>query len=150
MSGTFPNDGNGQEQGIYGAAKDAIGSAAEKLRAGAPETYDAGVKAARYVGETASEHPVSVLAGAAVVAFFGWLLTTGHDNRPSWQKQAGNWQKRGYELNDRARSAMPDLSKAADQAGEYVYQTAREYPISGLLIAAAVGSALTYLIQGRH
>ena len=81
MSDTTTNGRNGQEKGVYGAATDAIGSVAEKVRAAAPDTYDAGAKAARYVGETAFEHPVPVLAGAAALAFVGWLLTKSSDNR---------------------------------------------------------------------
>jgi len=149
MSDTTTNGRNGQEKGVYGAATDAIGSAAEKVRAAAPDTYDAGAKAARYVGETAFEHPVPVLAGAAALAFFGWLLTKSSDNRPSWQKQARSWNERGHNVNERVRSAAPDVSRAADQAGEYVYETVREYPVSGLLVAAAAGSILTYLLQSR-
>jgi ElaB/YqjD/DUF883 family membrane-anchored ribosome-binding protein len=52
-------------------------------------------------------------------------------------------------MSDRARSAAPDLSKAARNAGEYVSETARDNPISGLLIAAAMGGALGYLLQNR-
>ena len=75
------------------------------------------------------------------------------DTRPNWQKQAGDWQRQARNLQERGygqvRSAVPEVSKAADQAGEYVAQTVRENPISGLLIAAAVGGLLTYLLQPR-
>ena len=54
-------------EGVYDAAKEAIGSAAEQVKAAAPGTYDAGARAARYVGETASEHPF--LVGTAVSRF---------------------------------------------------------------------------------
>ena len=54
-------------EGVYGAAKEAIGSAAEQVRAAAPGAYDAGARAARYVGETASEHPF--LVGTAASRF---------------------------------------------------------------------------------
>ena len=147
MSETNPDGGNGQ--GAYNTAKDAIASAAEKVREAAPETYDAGARAARYVGETASEHPASILAGLVGLAFFGWLLTKSRDSRPNWQRQARGWQERASEMTGRARSAAPDVSRAADQASEYVSQTVREYPISGLLVAAAVGGILTYLLQPR-
>jgi ElaB/YqjD/DUF883 family membrane-anchored ribosome-binding protein len=134
-------------EGVLHAAKEAIGSAAEKVRAAAPGTYDAGAKAARYVGETASEHPY--LVGIAVIAFLGGVLsaTVSRDNRRrDWQEQARNWRDRGYE---RVRSATPAVSQAADDAGAYVSQTVRENPISGLLIAAAVGGVLSYLFQNR-
>src|SRR3954462_7855626 len=62
--------GGGSGEGIYGAAKEAAGSAAEQVRATAQGTYDAGAKAARYVGETASEHPFLV-GSAVIIAFFG-------------------------------------------------------------------------------
>jgi len=60
-------------EGVYGAAKEAIGSTAEQVRAAAPGTYDAGARAARYMGETASEHPF--LVGIAVIAFLGGILS---------------------------------------------------------------------------
>jgi ElaB/YqjD/DUF883 family membrane-anchored ribosome-binding protein len=145
--------GNGQEYSTYGAAKEAVGSAAEKVRDVAPDAYDAGVRAARYVGDTAAEHPFSMLAGAAALALCGWLMAKSGDTRPNWQKQAGDWQRQARNLQERGygqvRSAVPEVSKAADQAGEYVAQTVRENPISGLLIAAAVGGLLTYLLQPR-
>lgn len=138
-------------EGVLHAAKEAIGSAAEKVRAAAPGTYDAGAKAARYVGETASQHPFPILLGTAVVAFLGgWLSATANtDDRRGWQKEARNWRGRGSEMRDRVRSAVPGVSKAADDAGEYVSQTVRENPLSGLLIAAAVGGVLSYLFQSR-
>src|SRR6476620_4189825 len=94
---------SGGESGesVYGAAKEAIGSAAEQVRATAPETYDAGVRAARYVGETASEHPF--LVGTAVIAFLGGLLsaTVQRDSRRrDWQEQARGWRDRGLEMGD--------------------------------------------------
>lgn len=45
----------------FQAAKDAVASAAEQVRASAPGAYDAGAKAARYVGEATADHPVSAL-----------------------------------------------------------------------------------------
>ena len=142
--------GGGTGEGIYGAAKEALGSAAEQVRATAPGTYDAGAKAARYIGETASEHPF--LVGTAVIAFLGGLLgaTVSRDNRRrDWQDQARNWRDRGYEMGERVRSAAPDVSEAASAAGKYVSQSVSENPISGLLIAAAVGGLLVYLLQNR-
>ena len=142
--------GGGNGEGIYRAAKEAIGSAAEQVRATAPGTYDAGANAARYIGETASEHPF--LVGTAVIAFLAGLLsaTVNRNNRRrDWQEQARDWRDRGYEMGERVRSAAPDASKAAGDAGEYVSQTVRENPISGLLIAAVVGGVLTYLFRAR-
>jgi ElaB/YqjD/DUF883 family membrane-anchored ribosome-binding protein len=148
MSDNMSGDTNGE--GVFSAAKEAIGSAAETVRATAPGTYDAGAKAARYVGETASQHPFPVLVGTAAVAFLsGWLSATATGDRRGWQKETRNWRQRGYEMSDRVRSAAPGVSKAADNAGEYVSQTVRENPLSGLLIAAAVGGVLSYLFQNR-
>ena len=141
---------SGGGEGIYGAAKEALGSAGEQVRANAPGTYDAGAKAARYIGETASEHPF--LVGTAVIAFLGGLLsaTVSRDNRRrDWQEQARNWRDRGYEMGESVRSAAPDVSEAASAASKYVSQSVSENPISGLLIAAAVGGLLVYLLQSR-
>jgi ElaB/YqjD/DUF883 family membrane-anchored ribosome-binding protein len=136
-------------EGVYGNAKEAIGSAAEQVRAAAPGTYDAGARAARYVGETASEHPF--LVGTAVIAFLGGILsaTVSRSNRGEWQEQARNWRDRGYEMSERLQSAAPDVSKVAGDAGKYVSQAMSENSISGLLIAAAVGGVLGYLLHSR-
>ena len=142
--------GGGNGEGMYSAAKEAVGSAAEQVRATAPETYDAGAKAARYVGETASEHPF--LVGTAVIAFLGGLLsaTVNRSNRRGdWQEQARNWRDRAYEMSERVRSAAPDVSEVAGDAGKYVSQSMRENSMSGLLIAAAVGGVLGYLLHNR-
>ena len=137
-------------EGVYGAAKEAIGSAAEQVRAAAPGTYDAGARAARYVGETASEHPF--LVGTAVIAFLGGILsaTVSRSNRRGgWKEQARDWRDRGYEMSDRLQSAAPDVSKVAGDAGKYVSQAMSDNSISGLLIAAAVGGVLGYLLHSR-
>ena len=137
-------------EGVYSAAKEAIGSAAEQVRAAAPGTYDAGARAARYVGEAASEHPF--LVGTAVIAFLGGLLsaTVSRSNRRSdWQEQARNWRDRGYQMSDRLQSAAPDVSKVPGDAGKYVSQAMSENSMPGLLIAAAVGGVLGYLLRSR-
>jgi ElaB/YqjD/DUF883 family membrane-anchored ribosome-binding protein len=137
-------------EGGYGAAKEAIGAAAEQVRAAAPRTYDAGARAARYVGETASEHPF--LVGIAVIAFVGGLLsaTVSRSNRRSdWREQARNWRDRGYEMSDRVQSAAPDISKVAGDAGRYVSDAMRDNSAPGLLIAAVVGGVIGYLFHNR-
>ena len=137
-------------EGVYGAAKEAVGAAAEQVRAAAPGTYDAGARAARYVGETASEHPF--LVGTAVIAFLGGILSaivSRSNRRAGWQEQARDWRDRGYEMSDRLQSAAPDVSKVAGDAGKYVSQAVSETSISGLLIAAAVGGVLGYLLHNR-
>src|SRR5689334_19565316 len=142
--------GSESGEGVYGAAKEAIGSAAEQVRAAAPGTYDAGARAARYVGEAASEHPF--LVGTAVIAFLGGLLSATINRstrRDDWQEQARNWRDRAYEVGDRAQSAVPDISRAAGDPGKYVSQSMRETSMSALLIAAAVGGLLGYLLHNR-
>lgn len=137
-------------EGIYGAAKEAIGSAAEQVRAAAPGTYDAGARAARYVGETAAEHPF--LVGTAVIAFLGGLLSatvSRSDRRSGWREQARNWRDRGSEMSDRVQSAAPDISKAAGDAGRYVSQSMGENSALGLLVAAVVGGIVGYLLHSR-
>ena len=110
----------------FQAAKDAVASAAEQVRASAPGAYDAGAKAAHYVGEATADHPVS-----------------------GWRNQTGDWQKRGYELSERARTAAPAVSQAAADAGQYVAQNVREHPLPGAVIAGAVVCMLGYLLYRR-
>jgi ElaB/YqjD/DUF883 family membrane-anchored ribosome-binding protein len=52
-------------------------------------------------------------------------------------------------MSDRLQSAAPDVSKVAGDAGKYVSQAMSENSISGLLIAAAVGGVLGYLLHSR-
>ena len=145
--GTSADTGSGES--VFGSAKDAAAAAAEKVRESAPGAYDASAKAARYVGDTASEHPAFVLIGTAALAFLGGLLTGRGDSGAGRQKQS-NWRKRGHEMSDRVRSAAPGVSDAATNAGEYVTRNVRENPISGLLIAAAAAGVIGYLLQNRR
>jgi ElaB/YqjD/DUF883 family membrane-anchored ribosome-binding protein len=139
-------------EGIFGAAKEAAGSAAEQVRAAAPGTYEAGADTVRYIRETASEHPM--LVGAAVIAFVGGLITAtvagSGSGRRDWQTQSRDWRERGKEVADRARrSGAPNVSRAADDAGDYIAHSVRENPISGLLIAAAVGAIIMSILRPR-
>jgi len=143
--------GGESEEGVYGAAKEAIGSAAEQVRAAAPGAYDAGARAARYVGEMASEHPI--LVGIAVIAFLGGILSAtvsrSSNRRSDWQEQARNWRDRGHEMSDRLQSAAPDVSKVAGDAGRYVSEAMRDNSAPGLLVAAVVGGVIGYLLHNR-
>src|SRR3954451_13050375 len=84
--------------------------------------------------------------------FLGGILsaTVSRSNRRSdWQQQARNWRDRGSEMSDLLQSAAPDVSKVAGDAGKYVSQAMSENSVSGLLIAAAVGGVLGYLLHSR-
>ena len=133
-----PSDDAGTGGGAFQAAKDAVASAAEQVRASAPSAYDASAKAAHYVGEATADHPLPVLLVTAALAFLA-----------GWRNQAGDWQKRGYELSERARAAAPAVSQGATNAGQYVAQNVREHPIPGAIIAGAVVCMLGYLLS-RH
>ena len=154
-----PSDDAGTEGGAFQAAKDAVASAAEQVvasaaeqvRASAPGAYDASAKAARYVGEAAVDHPLPVLLVTAALAFLAGYAshTRREDDRRSWRNQAADWQKRGYELGERARAAAPAVSQGATNAGQYVAQNVREHPIPGAIIAGAGVCMLGYLLS-RH
>jgi ElaB/YqjD/DUF883 family membrane-anchored ribosome-binding protein len=146
-----PSAGTDAEGSGFQAAKDAVASAAEQVRASAPGAYDAGAKAARYVGETTADHPVSALLVTAALAFLAGYAshTRREDDRRGWRNQTGDWQKRGYELSERARTAAPAVSQAAADAGQYVAQNVREHPIPGAVIAGAVVCMLGYLLYRR-
>ena len=75
--------------------------------------------------------------------------TRREDDRRGWRNQTGDWQKRGYELSERARTAAPAVSQAAADAGQYVAQNVREHPIPGAVIAGAVVCMLGYLLYRR-
>ena len=150
MSDT-PSADSGDRGSSFQAARDAVASAAEQVRASAPGAYDAGAKAARYVGGATADHPLPVLLVTAAVAFIaGYASHTREvDDRGGWRNQAGEWQKRGYELSERARAAAPAVSQAAAGAGQYVAENAREHPIPGAIIAGAFICALGYLLSRR-
>jgi len=146
-----PSDDAGTGGGAFQAAKDAVASATDQVRASAPGAYDASAKAARYVGEATADHPLPVLLVTAALAFLAGYAshTRREDDRWSWRNQTGDWQKRGYELGERARAAAPAVSQGAADAGQYVAQNVREHPIPGAIIAGAVVCALGYLLS-RH
>ena len=135
-----PSDDAGTGGGAFQSAKDAVASAAEQVRASAPSAYDASAKAAHYVGEATADHPLPVLLVTAALAFLAGYAshTRREDDRWSWRNQAADWQKRGYELGERARAAAPAVSQGATNAGQYVAQNVREHPIPGAIIAGAV------------
>ena len=68
MSDT-PSADSSDRGSSFQAARDAVASAAEQVRASAPGAYDAGAKAARYVGGATADHPLPVLIVTAAVAF---------------------------------------------------------------------------------
>ena len=150
MSDTSSTD-SGAEGSAFQAARDAVASAAEQIRASAPGAYDASAKAARYVGEATADHPLPVLLVTAVLAFLAGYAshTRGVDDRWDWRNQTGDWQKRGHELSERARAAAPAVSQAAADAGQYVAKNAREHPIPGAIIVGTFICALGYLLFGR-
>jgi ElaB/YqjD/DUF883 family membrane-anchored ribosome-binding protein len=153
MSNTTSTGGS-TSQGTFRTAQEAVGSAAEQVRAAAPAAYDAGAKAARYVGSTASEYPLTTLLVTAGLAYLAGVLS--NSSRGGWQ----NWQDSANAIRQQVRSAAPSMSEAASyssdyvtrsakDAGNYVTQGVREYPISVLLGTAVVSGLLGYLLQGR-
>lgn len=146
-----PSADKGTGGSAFQAATDAVASAAEQVRANASDAYDASKKAARYVGEATSDHPVSVLLGTAVLAFLVGYAShpRGQDDRRGWRNQTDYWQKRGSELSEHARAAAPAVSQAAADAGQYVAKNVREHPIPGAIIAGAVICTLGYLLGRR-
>ena len=97
------------------------------------ETYQAGIKAARYVGETASEHPL--LVGTAVIAILGGLLgaAVGRDHRRrDWQEQVRDWRDRGLALGHavevaHAAQSLPESGHPADCGrGNHILNAAAE------------------------
>ena len=144
-----PSDDAGTGGGAFQAAKDAVASAAEQVRASAPGAYDASAKAAHYVGEATSDHPLPVLLVTADLAFLAGYASHTRRKDDRWSWRAADWQKRGYELGERARAAAPAVSQGATNAGQYVAQNVREHPIPGAIIAGAVVCMLGYLLS-RH
>ena len=140
------------EQSTYQTVKDAAASAAEQVRSAAPGIYDASTRAGRYVGDVTSEHPIPVLLAAVATAFFaGYSSRPREDHRTGWERRARDWQKRGSELGARAREAVPDASRAAADAGQYVASTVREHPygVIGTLGAIGIGWMLASLLRTR-
>jgi hypothetical protein len=129
---------------------DAIASAAEKVRASAPDAYEAAKNAASYVGETATEHPVSVLLGMAAFAFLVGYLSNNRsgDDEGDRRKRSRNWRGYADEMSDRARSAAPSASEA-DEVRQHVTRTAGNHPVSSLLGVGAAVCLLSYLLQSR-
>ncbi len=171
MSGTT-SAGNTTGESTYQAAKDAVGSTAEQVRAAAPSAYGAAERGAQYVSGTLSEYPlIALLATAGLAYFFGWLSNSSVDHGTNWQDRA-DAVRRGVRsmssrlpetatnASQRGRSAMNYGTRSAADASDYVRQTAsdaggyvtqsvRDYPTSALVGVAAVGAILGYLLRGR-
>ena len=144
-----PSADTGAGGSAFQAAKDAVASAAEQVRASAPGAYDASAKAARYVGEATADHPLPVLLVTAVLAFLAGYASHTRGEGDGWKSQTADWQKRGSELSERARAAAPAVSQAAADAGQYVAQNVREHPIPGGIVAGALICTLGYLLFRR-
>jgi ElaB/YqjD/DUF883 family membrane-anchored ribosome-binding protein len=159
-------------QSTYQAAKDAVGSAAEQVRAAAPSAYGAAERGAQYVSGTVSEYPLMTLLAAAGLAYFlGWLSSSSGDRGTNWQDRAdavrqgvrsmrSSLPETAATASQRGRGAMDYGTKSAadardyvrqtaGDAGEYVAQSVRDYPASALVGVAAVGATLGYLLRGR-
>ena len=130
---------------------DAAASVADKVRESAPGAYDAAKNAASYVGETATEHPVSVLLGTAVFAFLvGYLSNFGRgDDEDDRRKRLRSWRGYADEMSDRARSAAPSASEAVDDVRQRVSRTTSNHPVSSLLGVGAAVCLLGYLLRSR-
>jgi ElaB/YqjD/DUF883 family membrane-anchored ribosome-binding protein len=171
MSGTT-SASNTTGQSTYQAAKDALGSAAEQVRAAAPSAYGAAQRGTQYVGGSVSDHPfVALIATAGLAYLLGWLTSGSDDRGTNWQDQADavrrgvrsvrsslpdtatDVSRRGRNAMNYATQSASDASdyvrQAASNAGDHVTESVREYPISALLSAAAAGLALGYLLRGR-
>ena len=79
-----PSADTGAGGSAFQAAKDAVASAAEQVRASAPGAYDASAKAARYVGEATADHPLPVLLVTAVLAFLAGYASHTRGEGDRW------------------------------------------------------------------
>ena len=109
-----------------------------------------GTDAARDMANRAGEQAGSAMAKASETAQ-DLANRAGEQARPAIAKITETAQ----DLANRARQqAAPTAQAVYDQgarAGEYVTRNVHEYPATALLIAAAVGYGLAYLIHGgRH
>ena len=171
MSGTT-SAGNTTGQSTYQAAQDALGSAAEQVRAAAPSAYGAAERGTQYVSSTVSEYPlIALIATAGLAYLLGWLSSGSDDRSTNWQNQAKavrqgvrsmgssvpetatNASQRGRSAMNYATQSAADASdyvrRTASNAGDYVTESVRDYPTSALVGAAAVGALLGYLLRGR-
>jgi len=156
MSGTTSSSGT-TGQSTYQAAKDAIGSAAEQIRAAAPSAYDTAARGTQYVSGTVSEYPiVALLATAGLAYLLGRLGRSSGDDGSDWQ---GRVESLRQQLNSLA-SNLPDTAASAKQRGRSVtdYAThtaadASDYARQGASRAGDylrqnAGSAGDYVAQG--
>jgi len=144
-------------QGAYQATKDAVGAAAEQVRAAAPSAYDAAARGTQYVTGTVSDYPVvTLLAAAGLTYLLGRLGRGSRDDSGDWQERAESLRQQLSSL----ASNLPDAAASARQGGrsaaDYATQTAtdaRDYVWrnanrAGDYLRQNAGSASSYVTQG--
>ncbi len=127
------------------------GSAAEKARATAPETYDRAAQAANYLGESIRQYPIAGSVGGALLGYgLGFLLhhqwshlgsarhINDEDGR-SWTDTASNKAHSAAEI---ARPQAAATYDRAAQAKDYVSGSMTQYALAGSAVVALIGYAL--------
>ncbi|MBS0643236.1 MAG: hypothetical protein JSS43_25500 [Proteobacteria bacterium] len=144
-------------QDAFQATKDAVGSAAERVRAAAPSAYDAATRGTQYVGGTVSEYPlVSLLAAAGLAFLLGRLGRGSDDNGSDWYNRAESLRQQLSSLSSnlpdttssvrrRGRDATDYASQTASEAGDYLRQSASR---AGDYLRQNAGVASGYVAQG--
>jgi len=140
MSNTTPT-GSSSSQQPFRTAREAVGSAAEQVKAAAPSAYDAGAKAVQNVGSTASEYPLTTLLVTAGLAYLAGLLS----NSSSGGRQ--NWQDSADAIRKQVRSTTPRMPEAARYVGDQVAQSAKS---AGDYVRQGSSSASDYVTRGAN
>jgi len=124
------SSGSSASQETLRAAGNAVGSAAEQIKATASGAYDAGAKASQYVGSTASEHPLTTLLITAGVAYLaGALSSRSRSGSQSWRDSADairrQVQSAASSIPDATSYARGPIAQSARDAADYVTQGAQ-------------------------
>jgi hypothetical protein len=122
------------------------GSAVDKVRDAAPETYDRAAQAANYVGESIRQYPVAgTVAGALVGYGLGFLL------HHQWSSTDSARYIRGGD--DRSRTASNTADSAEDRARSAARETynraarAKDSATQYALVVALLSCALGFLAK---
>lgn len=111
-------------------AREAVDSAAERIKAAGPAAYDAGAKAAQYVGSTASEYPLTTLLVTAALAYLAGVLTN------SYRDGQQNWQNSADAIGRQVWTAAPRMPRQPDMSVTKSHEAAKMLAImSGKVLA---------------
>lgn len=149
-AGPSPEAANHQSEPVRSAVSGAAGAARDAANRTAGQASSAVAKAgetAQDLANRAGEQVRSAASGATEAARNAANRAAGQA-APAIGKVTGVAQDLANRAREQAGPAAQAVYDQGTRAGEYVTRNVHQYPATALLIAAAVGYGLAYLVHG--